>query len=43
MSFVQFSSVRSLSRVQLRDPMDYGTPGLPVHHHLLEFMKTHVH
>ena len=27
----------------LRDPMDYSTPGLPVHHQLLEFTQTHVH
>ena len=25
------------------DPMDYSTPGLPVHHRLLEFTQTHVH
>ena len=30
---VQFSSVQSLSRVQLCDPMNHRTPGLPVHHH----------
>ena len=24
------------------DPMDCGTPGLPVHHHLLELSQTHV-
>ena len=24
-------------------PMDCNTPGLPVHHHLLEFAQTHVH
>ena len=23
--------------------MDCSTPGLPVHHHLLEFTQTHVH
>ena len=28
----QFSSVQSLSRVQLFDPMNRSTPGLPVHH-----------
>ena len=27
----------------LRDPMDCSTPGLPVHHQLLEFTQTHVH
>ena len=25
------------------DPMDCSTPGLPVHHQLLEFTQTHVH
>ena len=38
-----FSSVHSLSSVQLCDPMDCSTPGLPVHHQLLEFTQTHVH
>ena len=28
----QFSSVQSLSRVRLCDPMDRSMPGLPVHH-----------
>ena len=27
----------------LRDPMNCSTPGLPVHHQLPEFTKTHVH
>ena len=27
----------------LRDPMNCRTPGLPVHHELLEFTQTHVH
>ena len=27
----------------LCDPMDSSTPGLPVHHQLLEFTQTHVH
>ena len=41
---VQFSSVQSLSRVLLfANPMNSSTPGLPVHHHLLEFTQTHVH
>ena len=31
---VQFSSVQSLSRVQLCDPMDVSTPGFPVHHQI---------
>jgi len=25
------------------DPMDCGTPGFPVHYHLLELAQTHVH
>ena len=39
------SSVQSLGRVQLFewDPMNRSTPGLPVHHQLLEFTQTHVH
>ena len=37
------SSIQSLSRVQLCDPMNRSTPGLPVHHQLLEFTQTHVH
>ena len=39
----QFSSVQPLSRVQLCDPMNCSTPGLPVHHQLPEFTQTHVH
>jgi len=31
-----FSSVQSLSRVRLCDPMNHSTPGLPVHHQLPE-------
>ena len=27
----------------LCDPMNWSTPGLPVHHQLLEFTQTHVH
>ena len=38
-----FSSVQSLSRVWLCDPMNRSMPGLPVHHQLLEFTQTHVH
>ena len=37
------SSVQSLSRVRLCDPMDCSTPGLSVHHHLPEFTQTRVH
>ena len=29
---IQFSSVQSLSRVRLCDPMNHSTSGLPVHH-----------
>ena len=39
---VQFSSVAQLCPT-LCDPMDCSTPGLPVHHQLLEFIQTHVH
>ena len=37
----QFSSVAQ-SCLTLCDPMDCNTPGLPVHHQLLEFTQTHV-
>ena len=40
---IQFSSVQSLSRVRLCDPMNHSMPGLPVHHQLLEFTQTRVH
>ena len=40
-------SVLPISSVQfsptLCDPMNRSTPGLPVHHQLLEFTQTHVH
>ena len=38
-----FSSVQSLSRVWLCDPMDCSMPGFPVHHQLLEFVQIHAH
>ena len=38
-----FSSVQSLSRVRLCDPMDRSTPGFTVHHQLPELAQTHVH
>ena len=38
----QFSSVAQ-SRLTLCDPMNRSTPGLPVHHQLLEFTQTHIH
>ena len=39
----QFCSLQSLSWVWLCDPMNHSTPGLPVHHKLLESILTHVH
>ena len=41
-SSVQFSSVAQ-SCPTLCDPMNRSTPGLPVHHQLLEFTQTHFH
>ena len=38
-SSVQFSSV---TQSTLWDPMNRSTPGLPVHHQVLEFTQTHV-
>ena len=40
--FLQFSSVAQ-SHPTLCDPVNHSTPGLPVHHQLLEFTQTHVH
>ena len=42
LSLHQFSSVAQ-SCPTLCDPMNCSTPGLPVHHQLLEFTQTHVH
>ena len=39
---VQFSSFAQ-SCTTLCDSMNRSTPGLPVHHHLPEFIRTHVH
>ena len=39
---IQFSSVAH-SCPTLCVPMNHSTPGLPVHHQLLEFTQTHVH
>ena len=39
---VQFSSAAQPCPT-LCDPMNRSTPGLPVHHQLLEFTQTHVH
>ena len=41
-SSIQFSSVTQ-SYSTLFDPIDCSTPGLPVHHQLLEFTQIHVH
>ena len=40
--FIQFSSVAQ-SRLTHCNPMNRITPGLPVHHQLLEFTQSHVH
>ena len=44
---IQFSSVQFSLVTQpclnLCDPMNCSTPGLPVHHQLPEFTQTHVH
>ena len=42
MVLLQFSSVAQLCPT-VCDPMNHSTPGLPVHHQLLEFTQTHVH
>ena len=39
---IQFSSVAQSCPTPC-DPMNRSTPGLPVHHQLLEFTQTHVH
>ena len=39
---VQFSSITQSCRT-LCDPMNHSTPGLPLHHQLLESTQTHVH
>ena len=39
--YIQFSSFAQLC-LTLCDPMNHSTPGLPVHHQLLEFTQTHV-
>ena len=39
----KFSSVQSLSRPTLCDPMNHSTRGLPVHHQLPDFTQTHIH
>ena len=46
-SFLQFSSVKFSSVTQscptLWNPMNFSTPGLPVHHKLPEFTQTQAH
>ena len=42
MFVIQFSS-DTQSCLTLCNPMNHSTPGLPVHHQLLEFTQTHVH
>ena len=42
LSALQFGS-GAQSCPTLCDPMDRSTPGLPVHHQVLEFPQTHVH
>ena len=39
---VQFSSVAQLCQTRW-NPMNHSTPGLPVHHQLLESTQTHIH
>ena len=38
-----FSSVQLFSHVQPCNPKDCSTPGLPVHHQLLELTQIHLH
>ena len=40
--FYSYSSVTQSCPI-LCDPIDCSTPGLPVHHQLLELTQTHVH
>ena len=42
---IESQSVRSVAQScpTFCDPMNRSTPGLPVHHQLLEFTQTHVH
>ena len=42
MVWVQFSLVSQPCPI-LCDPMDYSTPGFPVHHQLPELAQTHAH
>ena len=42
---IRSDQIRSVSQScpTLCDPKNHSTPGLPVHHQLLEFTETHVH
>ena len=42
-SYSEVVVVQLPSHVELCDPMDCSTPGLPVPHHLLKFAQVHVH
>ena len=42
-SAMRHFSLAAQSHPTLCNPMDCSTPGLPVHHRLLEFTQTHVH
>ena len=41
--YISLIVVQSPSCVQLHDPMDSSTPGLPVPHHLRKFAQVHIH
>ena len=40
---ISFSGSVTQSCLTLCNPVDHSMPGLPVHHHLLEFTQTHVY
>ena len=44
-TWIRSDQIRSVAQScpTLCDPMNRSTPGLPVHHQLLEFTQTHVH
>ena len=43
--WIRSDQIRSVAQScpTLCDPMNYSTPGLPVHHQFPEFTQTHVH
>ena len=45
MYHIRSDQIRSVAQScpTLCDPMNHSTPGLPVHHQLLEFTETHIH